>query len=256
MLFAIILMVLILVIFRKQKAEYSDEGSKTEIIFSFSWYLLYFALAMISNAFHINIINEVTNWLFFVLLPLLILARLKKGKFKEAFQETLREIGLKRIDKETGFRTLLVCMLYMGILVFVFSLSDEKPVITDIPKMLVRLPIFMCLMLLTAGFTEEFFFRGIVQRCVANSLKQPYIAIVFTSILFGLYHFPFAYYLWEQTAGSVVNSLKAILVEQAVTGCALGLMYYKSSNNLWSSAVLHAFVNASIMAFGTVLPGS
>lgn len=91
---------------------------------------------------------------------------------------------------------------------------------------------------------------------VANSLKQPYIAIVFTSILFGLYHFPFAYYLWEQTAGSVVDSLKAILVEQAVTGCALGLMYYKSSNNLWSSAVLHAFVNASIMAFGTVLPGS
>ena len=165
MLFAIILMVLILVIFRKQKAEYSDEGSKTEIIFSFSWYLLYFALAMISNAFHINIINEVTNWLFLVLLPLLILARLKKGKFKEAFQETLREIGLKRIDKETGFRTLLVCMLYMGIQVFVFSLSDEKPVITDIPKMLVRLPIFMCLMLLTAGFTEEFFFRGIVQRC-------------------------------------------------------------------------------------------
>lgn len=256
MLFAIILMVLILVIFRKQKAEYSDEGSKTEIIFSFSWYLLYFALAMISNAFHINIINEVTNWLFLVLLPLLILAGLKKGKFKEAFQETLREIGLKRIDKETGFRTLLVCMLYMGILVFVFSLSDEKPVITDIPKMLVRLPIFMCLMLLTAGFTEEFFFRGIVQRCVANSLKQPYIAIVFTSILFGIYHFPFAYYLWEQTAGSVVDSLKAILVEQAVTGCALGLMYYKSSNNLWSSAVLHAFVNASIMALGTVLPGS
>jgi len=249
-------MVLILVIFRKQKAEYSDEGSKTEIIFSLSWYLLYLALTMISNAFHINIINEVTNWLFLVLIPLLILAVLKKGKFKEVFQETLREIGLKRIDKKTGFRTLLVCMLYMGILVLVFSLGDEKLVITNIPKMFVRLPIFMCLMLLTAGFTEEFFFRGIVQRCMANSLKQPYIAIVFTSILFGIYHFPFAYYLWEQTAGSVVNSLKAILVEQAVTGCALGLMYYKSSNNLWSSAVLHAFVNASIMAFGTVLPGS
>ena len=45
MLFAIILMVLILVIFRKQKAEYSDEGSKTEIIVSLSWLLLVGAVA-------------------------------------------------------------------------------------------------------------------------------------------------------------------------------------------------------------------
>lgn len=144
----------------------------------------------------------------------------------------------------------------MCVLILVFRLGDEKLVISDIPKMLVRFPIFFCLMLLTAGFTEEFFFRGIVQRCVTRSLKRPYIAILLTGVLFGLYHFPFAYYLWDQTAGSVVDSLKIILTDQAVTGCALGLMYYKSSNNFWSSAVLHSFVNASIMAIGTVLPGT
>lgn len=256
MFFSFVLMVLIFAIFRKQEAEYMDEGSEKEILFILSWYLLYFALAMISDAFQINIIDEVTNWLFLVLLPLLILTGLKKGKFKETFKKTLGEIGLKRMDKETGFRTILVCVLYMCILILVFRLGDEKLVISDIPKMLVRLPIFFCLMLLTAGFTEEFFFRGIVQRCLTRSLKRPYIAILFTGVLFGLYHFPFAYYLWDQTAGSVVDSLKLILTDQAVTGCALGLMYYKSSNNLWSSAVLHAFVNASIMAVGTVLPGT
>lgn len=252
MFFSIILMVLIFMVFRKQKAVYAGEGAKTEIIFSLSWYLLYFALAMISIAYKINIINEAANWLFLVLLPLLILVWLKRGKFKE----TLREIGLRRIDKKTGINMCLVCILYMAVLVFVFSLGDNKLVMADLPKMFIRLPVFFGVMFLTAGFTEEFFFRGIVQRCVANLLKRPYIAIVFTSVLFGLYHFPFAYYLWGQTAGSVVDSLKAILTEQAVTGCALGLIYHKSNKNLWSSIILHAFINASIMAIGTVLPGA
>ncbi len=250
--FSIILMVLIFMVFRKQKAVYAGEGAKTEIIFSLSWYLLYFALAMISIAYKINIINEAANWLFLVLLPLLILVWLKRGKFKE----TLREIGLRRIDKKTGINMCLVCILYMAVLVFAFSLGDNKLVMADLPKMFIRLPVFFGVMFLTAGFTEEFFFRGIVQRCVANLLKRPYIAIVFTSVLFGLYHFPFAYYLWGQTAGSVVDSLKAILTEQAVTGCALGLIYHKSNKNLWSSIILHAFINASIMAIGTVLPGA
>lgn len=252
MFFSIILMVLIFMVFRKQKAVYAGEGAKTEIIFSLSWYLLYFALAMISIAYKINIINEAANWLFLVLLPLLILVWLKRGKFKE----TLREIGLRRIDKKTGINMCLVCILYMAVLVFAFSLGDNKLVMADLPKMFIRLPVFFGVMFLTAGFTEEFFFRGIVQRCVANLLKRPYIAIVFTSVLFGLYHFPFAYYLWGQTAGSVVDSLKAILTEQAVTGCALGLIYHKSNKNLWSSIILHAFINASIMAIGTVLPGA
>ena len=79
--FSIILMVLIFMVFRKQKAVYAGEGAKTEIIFSLSWYLLYFALAMISIAYKINIINEAANWLFLVLLPLLILVWLKRGKF-------------------------------------------------------------------------------------------------------------------------------------------------------------------------------
>lgn len=256
MFFAIVLMILIFVIFRKQKIDCAGGVSKTEIIFSLSWYLLYFALAMISITCKINIINEATNWLFLVLLPLLILAKLKKGKFKEAFKEALGEIGLRRMDKKTGINTLLVCILYFAVLMFMFGLGDEKLVMADLPKMFLRLPVFFGLMFLTAGFTEEFFFRGIVQRCVANSLKHPYIAIVFTGVLFGLYHFPFAYYLWDQTAGSVMDSLKAILTEQAVTGCAMGLIYHKGNKNLWSSIILHAFVNASIMAIGTVLPGA
>lgn len=250
MFFSIILMVLILTIFRKQRIEDTKEGSKTEMLFCLSWYALYVILAMISNAFQIDIINEITNWLFLFLFPLLIIAGLRKGKLTEM----LREMGFKRVDKETGVRILLVCMLYTGVLLLVFSLGEEtQDLIPGIPKMLAKFPIYFCLMLLTAGFTEEVFFRGIVQRCMLNTWKRPYIAILSASVLFGLYHFPFAYYLWDSTAGSIVDSIRAVLMEQAVTGCALGLMYYKSNKNIWSSVILHAFINASIMSLSVVL---
>ncbi len=105
-------------------------------------------------------------------------------------------------------------------------------------------------MILTAGFTEEFFFRGILQRCLMNTLKRPCMAILITSILFGLYHFPFAFYLWEGVSGNVINSLKMIMTEHVAAGVAFGLLYDKSNQNLWSSILLHSLSNAVIMALG------
>lgn len=160
-LFSIVLMVLILITFRKQKIEYTKEGTKTELIVCISWYVLYFILVMTDNAFQTDIINEVTNWLFLFLFPLLIIA----GFRKEKLTETLGEIGLKRMD-----------------------------------RIMAKFPVYFCLMILTAGFTEEVFFRGIVQRCMLNTWKRPYMAILSASVLFGLYHFPFAFYLWDSTA--------------------------------------------------------
>jgi len=250
--FAIILIVLIFIIFRKQKIEFMKEESKKEIIFCLLWLLLYFILSIISSATNVNIINEAANWLFLVLFPLLIIA----GSRKEKVIKTLKEIGIKRVEKKTIIRIFLVCILYEGMIIFVFSLSEEASnILNNIPKMLIRFPLFFCLMIFTAAFTEEFFFRGIIQRSMMNILKRPYTAILFAGILFGLYHFPFAFYLWDETAGSIINSLKMIMTDQAVFGCAFGLIYYKSNKNLWSSIILHAFANATIMALSVALSG-
>jgi len=208
---------------------------------------------MISSAFDINIINEATNWLFLVLFPLLIMAALRKEKVTNA----IKEIGLKRMDKGIILKTLLVCILYVSVIIVLISLSDEAVnlnvnVFANIPKILAKFPVYFCLMALTAGFTEEFFFRGIIQSNMMNALKQPYVSILLASILFGLYHFPFAFYLWEETAGNAANSLKEIMLNQTVAGYALGLIYYKSNKNLWSSIILHAASNAVIMSLSVV----
>ena len=67
MLFQIILIILILVIFRKQRIEMVKTEAKKELIFCLLWLLFYFILAVIGNAYHIDIINEISNWLFFVI---------------------------------------------------------------------------------------------------------------------------------------------------------------------------------------------
>lgn len=208
---------------------------------------------MISCALHINIINEATNWLFLVLFPVLFIAVLRK----ESVIGILGETGLKRFDPGNAIRTLLVCILYTGVILLVFSLSDQaSDILTSIPKILAKLPVYFCIMLLTAAFTEEFFFRGILQRYLINALKRPYTAILFASILFGLYHFPFAFYLWDETSGNILHSLSAIMINQAVTGYAFGFIYYKSNKNLWSSIILHAFTNAAIMSLSVALSRS
>lgn len=251
--FAFMLIVLILIAFRNQKMKYAGKGSEKEMVCCLLWLLLYFILASISCASAMDIINEMTNWLFLVLFPLLLISSVRKENIKICLQE----IGLKRMDVRTGIRILLVCMIYAGVIFFVFISGNETTVsLTSIFKMLAEFPLYFGLMLLTAAFTEEFFFRGILQRCIENSIRQPYIAILLVSILFGLYHFPFAFYLWEGTAGSILDSLKAVLAEQAVCGCALGLIYDKCNRNLWGSIFLHAFSNALIMSFGVAFTAS
>ena len=205
------------VIYRR-KTEGIKEESKKKTAVCLSWLLIYFLLSMISCAFNINIISETSNWLFLVLFPLLIMA----GFRKENVIKTLKETGLKRFNNKTVLRILLVCILYMGCIILVFSLREDTPdILTIALKMSVKFPVFFFLMVITAAFTEEFFFRGMIQRLLMDSLKRPYTAILPYHFFFGLYHFPFAFYLWDETAGSAVDSLKTILTDQAVTNAAI-----------------------------------
>ena len=111
--FHIIAIIAIFIVFRKDKvvlAEESVKDAKREWIFSFIWFWCYFVLAMINHALKLDMVNEVTNWLLFVLIPLLAVAHIRKENWKEA----LKSIGIKRFDKKNRYKniTCLYC-LYM-----------------------------------------------------------------------------------------------------------------------------------------------
>lgn len=101
--------------------------------------------------------------------------------------------------------------------------------ITDDPIVMVITAVIM------APIFEEIIFRGIIQKGLINNGVQPWKAIVFASIIFGLVH------------GNPWQFVGAVML-----GCVLGLVYYKTKS-LLLPMLLHGFNNlcSSILIFYT-----
>jgi len=86
-----------------------------------------------------------------------------------------------------------------------------------------------------APIFEEIIFRGIIQKGLINKGVEPWKAILFASVVFGLVH------------GNPWQLVGAVLL-----GCVLGLVYYKTKS-LLLPMLLHAFNNlcSSILIFYT-----
>lgn len=69
---------------------------------------------------------------------------------------------------------------------------------------------------LTAGVTEEFIFRGYLQPRLTVIFKNPYAAIILSSLLFGLLHFKY---------GTLANVIGPIFI-----GLIFSLYYWKYRN--------------------------
>ncbi len=76
---------------------------------------------------------------------------------------------------------------------------------------------------------EEIFFRGAMQNIFVRWLKNPWVAILITSIIFSLIH----------------SSIYLFLSRLAL-GYALGLMYYYTKN-IWTNIIIHFINNGFIL---------
>jgi len=88
--------------------------------------------------------------------------------------------------------------------------------------------ILICFMaIVLAPISEEIIFRGLVQSMVRSYTDRPWVAIITTSVLFGLMHL------------SVYSTIPALVVLAAVLG-----YNYERTGRLLSSIVAHAAFNA------------
>jgi len=82
-----------------------------------------------------------------------------------------------------------------------------------------------------SSLIEETIFRGIIQKYLTEKLysmkKFQIIAIIFTSVLFGLYHYPF---------------INITFSHAFISGLILGWIYYVSQN-LWAPILIHCLNN-------------
>lgn len=128
-------------------------------------------LVALTSAIQLELVNQFTNWFFLVIVPfsLLLIAR-GRGL---ALRATLRSVGITRTGLKNSLRlSAIMAPLSIPVLYVVgdqqraaIEMVFQKP-LQALVSFLVSFP----LALLTAGFGEEFFFRGVLQPRLARCL--------------------------------------------------------------------------------------
>ncbi len=105
-------------------------------------------------------------------------------------------------------------------------------------------PAAFLLVLVTASFTEELFFRGIFQRAVTERTGSVALGIAAASLAFSLYHLPYAYLdpSWP-SAGDPGQAVQAALLSGTMGGVALGIVFVRSGLSLIPCMLLHAAID-------------
>jgi len=190
--------------------------------------------------------SELLHWGTLVLLPLtclIVISWLLNRPWN--LTHVLAKVGLKRGNLIRGlwWAGLLGVLLSLGQI----SLSRNWPAVQEVfasGKWTYMLPLSFALMLLTAGFTEEFFFRGFLLGRLLDARLRTWLAILCSAAAFAVYHLPYAYFNpnWP-SAGNWTAALTQSFIEAFPVGILLGLVFVWSRRNLLACAVLHALIN-------------
>lgn len=209
----------------------------------------YYAIFMVYLFAFTKFENEFLHYVTLVFLPLSMLYMTRKSINGEcSYRQVLRSIGLSKAKLRQGLGAafLLGCLLIMFDLGLQVLFADKSPFaqliyLARTGKIVLALPLSFLVMFFTAGFTEEVFFRGILQTHLATRFKSDWLAITATSVMFGLYHIP---YLLMQgfSDGGVLLSIFGRVVDPALAGLLFGYAYNRY-RNLMVPIIMHSMVN-------------
>jgi membrane protease YdiL (CAAX protease family) len=189
--------------------------------------------------------SEVGHWLSLVLLPMLIVWALHRAS-GGTLRGALASLGLGEVRWTRGLLTAVLLGAVLGLFQVLASRSAETvKAAFATGRAAWLLPVAFLVMLLTAGFTEELFFRGFLQTRLEGLLRSRVGGLLLASFCFGVYHLPYAYFnpRWP-SAGHWGQAWGAALGQGIPGGLILGALYLYSGRNLLAPAVLHALVDA------------
>jgi len=204
----------------------------------------YFALYLAS--LFVTLESEVVHWATLVAGPL-VLAFAFAPRERRGIGPVLGTFGLRRGRMRRG--VWLALGLGAAITAAQMTLGGRREAIWELVRdgsALWRFPLTLVLMLLLAGFTEEVFFRGFLQTRVERLVRSPWGAVAIVSVLFGLYHLPYAYLnpAWP-SAGDWGAASAAAMGNGLLGGVVLGALYAWSGRNLVPCILLHSLIDAA-----------
>lgn len=212
-----------------------------ESVTAIAYFAAYLAFSFWSPGF------EMRHYLTLVAAPLALVILLRvRDPVTRRPAPVLASFGLRRGNLKTG----LVWALVIGLAIGLFQLTQRRagPELWELirtGRALYLFPIAAGFGLLTAGLTEEFFFRGFLQTRMERLSGSPWVAVLIATVAFGLYHVPYAYLnpQWP-TAGDFPAALRLGMVEGGLGGIILGTTYVFWKRNLLACIVLHGMIDA------------
>ncbi len=213
---------------------------RREAAFALSYYALYFAYLMWRQE------GEISHWVTLVILPLLGLWWLRAPKrTQRSFWSTVGSVGLVPSRLKLGLAT----AVGVGLVLQVVQLLNraQRAELVELfqsgrgPLMLL---LAFIVLLGTVAFTEEFFFRGILQTRLTALFRSSLWGVLLTSLLFALYHFPYAYLDpdWA-SAGDPVRAVQLAMANGILGGLVIGWVFVRAKGNLVATILLHALID-------------
>jgi membrane protease YdiL (CAAX protease family) len=209
------------------------------------WALTYFALYILY--LFVSLEGELLHWFTMVLIPFGFFFLYQSRRFgSRSIRSTLSSFGLTKGKLLNGLKWAILIGLTLSFLqLFLSRYSDQILSNLRSGRFVYLFPMALVLMLLTAGFTEEFFFRGLLQTRLQQLFASKIVAVIVTSILFGIYHIPYAYLnpRWP-SHGNLPEALSSALGQGIPMGLILGTVYARTKNNLVACVVVHSLLNS------------
>lgn len=190
--------------------------------------------------------GEALHWVTLVLLPLGLLAWSRARGSGLQWKPLLESVGIARGRLGSGLRLallvgLLLCLVQLGL----SNKKAEMVAALSSARVLYVYPLGLLLLLATAAFTEEFFFRGVLQTRLQRRLRSTAVAVAITALLFGLYHLPYAYLNPRWPSHGQWGAAFSMALGQGVpAGLILGAVYVRARGNLLAPVVTHALINS------------
>lgn len=191
--------------------------------------------------------SELLHWVTLVVLPVMLVRSLRSPELRR-LPAVLGSFGLRRGNLWRGVGWAALAALAIGVFQGMGGSSHAQEIreVIRSGRVLWALPVAFLAMLLTAGFTEEFFFRGFLQTRLTVLSGSRLVGLVASALLFGVYHVPYAYLhpSWP-THGDLGAAIGSAMGQGGIAGVLLGVLYMVSRGNLLACVVLHAGVNAA-----------
>lgn len=216
--------------------------------------VLYFA-AYLAYQFTLGPEGEAAHWISLVLLPFLGLYIVRRrSACDHPLERTIASVGIRRGRLTDGLLWAVPLGLSLSVAQLWMSRNGAQFLeIAATARILWALPLAFLFLLVTAAFTEEFFFRGIVQarleRWLGTRSGVPEwlattAAVLGATCAFAVYHLPYAYLSpnWP-SHGDIGEAVRLAATDGTLGGLILGVVFVGARGNLVAAVLVHALID-------------